>query len=107
MRNQFFIITILAILFGATTIATANAQQGQLILSNNTAFRPFQCLNNDTVCSTSIWQEFAFDSGLINIHVHSGVWHNKAGVFIPWDTLCKAQESKGILLQSCSDLIDS
>src|SRR6266487_3465878 len=55
------------------------------------------CFNNGTICSTDPWQEFAFvlnnDNSnsilnILNIHYnyHSGVWHNIAGVFIPWST---------------------
>jgi hypothetical protein len=69
------------------------------------------------VCQSSQWNEFAFilnnDNSnailnLLNIHYnfHSNVWHNEQGVFIPWSTLCNAQQSQGILQQSCSDLVD-
>jgi plastocyanin len=38
------------------------------------------------------------------IQQHTGVYHNDNGVFVPWSTLCKAEQA--YLLQSCSTLIN-
>jgi hypothetical protein len=92
-------------------------QLRQLGIINATTPQTQTCLPGYSLCNSSPWQEFAFvlnnDNSnsilnLLNIHYnfHSNVWHNEQGVFIPWSTLCNAQQSQGILQQSCSDLVD-
>ncbi|MDQ6865747.1 MAG: hypothetical protein M3044_18200 [Thermoproteota archaeon] len=97
-----------------TSQSTTQNNTGGVFPCGFTTFFP----TTGSSCENSAWQEFAFvinnDNSnsllnILNIHYnyHSGVWHNQVGVFIPWSTLCNAQQSQGILQQSCSDLIDA
>lgn len=52
---------------------------------------------------TTPWQEFGVFFG--PIQKHTGVFHNENGVFIPWTTLCTAEQS--YLLESCDSMINS
>jgi hypothetical protein len=55
-----------------------------------------------TTSGNSQWQEFGVFFG--PIQKHTGVFHNENGVFIPWTTLCGAEQR--YLVESCNSLIN-
>jgi hypothetical protein len=58
---------------------------------------------NSVTSGSTPWQEFGVFFG--PIQVHSGVYHNENGVFIPWNTLCS--HSQSYLNESCASLVNS
>jgi hypothetical protein len=56
-----------------------------------------------TTSGNTPWQEFGVFIG--PFQKHTGVFHNENGVFIPWTTMCAAEQS--YLVESCGSLISS
>lgn len=55
-----------------------------------------------TTSGDTPWKEFGVFFG--PIQKHTGMFHNENGVFLPWRTLCSAEQS--YLLESCGSLIN-
>jgi Tfp pilus assembly protein PilV len=55
-----------------------------------------------TTSGNTPWQEFGVFIG--PFQKHTGVFHNENGVFIPWTTMCAAEQS--YLVESCGSLLN-